>query len=66
MISVFCFVCGAGLLFFVAFFVASSTPGRTQPKVPIVRKLPQIEAVDFSAERRFLVHLEKEISEFAI
>lgn len=63
MISIFYIVCGASLVFFVIFLVACSTPRRALPTAPTVHKLPQFESVESVAQRRFLVHLEKEIAE---
>ncbi|MGO9516836.1 MAG: outer membrane beta-barrel protein [Candidatus Korobacteraceae bacterium] len=60
----FSLVCGLSVLFFVVFLFECSRPLRNSKKSMAIRKLPDAAAVDSITGRRFLVHLEQQMSEF--
>jgi hypothetical protein len=60
----FSLVCGLSVLFFVVFLFGCSRPLRNSKKSMAIRKPPDAAAVDSITGRRFLVHLEQQMSEF--
>jgi hypothetical protein len=59
-------ICATSILFFTVFLIACMTDSRRRlSKHPVVHKLSTTQAVDSVAGRRFLIHLEKEMAEFA-
>ena len=66
MIVLFYVVCVASLLFFAAFLLQISSPGRTRRKEPVVRKASRSEAVEPAAGKKWLIHLERQMAEFLL
>ena len=66
MIVLFFVVCVASLLFFAVFLFQCSRPRRSLRKAPVVRKVSTTEAVEFTAGRRWLIHLEQQMAEFLL
>src|SRR5580704_1225747 len=63
MTAAFLTICGVAVVFYAVFLIECSRPRHAGRKV-YLRKLSPNGAVDCAAGRRFLVHLENEMTEF--
>ena len=65
MTTLFFFICAVSVVFFGIFLVACLRPERKSEATPVVRKaLPESQAIDAAAGRRFFVHLEEQMAHF--
>ena len=65
MTTLFFFICAVSVVFFGIFLVACLRPERKSEATPVVRKaLPESQAIDAAAGRRFFVHLEEQMARF--
>ncbi len=67
MTTLFFFICAVSVVFFGIFLVACLRPERKSEATPVVRKaLPESQAIDAAAGRRFFVHLEEQMARFIV
>lgn len=64
MTTLFFFICEVSVVFFGVFLVECSRPRDKSRKEPVIRKVPELAAVDSAAGRRFFVHLEEQMAHF--
>jgi hypothetical protein len=62
--TLFLIICGSAVGFYVVFLIGCSRPRHAAKNVSVRKMAPSI-AVGSAGGRRFLLHLEKEMAEFA-